>query len=105
MISILPPAHCRHKAATRNPWIPAGGDRPVLYTDGVFFAAGQNKGAMLNALLKKTGQPYPVLIIIVDSNQKDLNAYMGKFSHTNTKVHTWRYVRGDKTVVEVALSH
>ena len=87
-----------------EPWIPEGGNRPVLYTDGILFTAGQNKGTMLNALLEKTGQPYPMLIVIVDSNQKDLNAYMGKFSHTNTKVHTWRYERDNKAVVEVALS-
>jgi hypothetical protein len=85
-------------------WVPDGGNRPVLYTDGVFFTAGQNKGIMLNALLEKSGQPYPMLIVIVDSNQKDLNAYMGKFSHTNTKVHTWRYERDNKAVVEVALN-
>lgn len=97
--SSLPP-----QSGYTEPWVPAGGDRPVLYTDGVFFTAGQNKGAMLSALLEKTGQPFPALIIIVDSNQKDLNAYMGKFSHTTTKVHTWRYMHDGKTTVEVALS-
>jgi hypothetical protein len=76
-----------------EPFLPAGGDRPVVYENGVFFAAGQDKGIMLKALLEKSGAPRPLLIVITDHSRENLNAVMKTFSWTGTKVHAWRYMR------------
>ena len=38
-----------------EPFLPEGGGRPVIYEEGVFFTAGQDKGLMLATLLKKAG--------------------------------------------------
>ncbi len=76
-----------------EPFLPEGGDQPVVYENGVFFADGQNKGLMLKALLDKTGDPKPVLIVMADRSRDSLNAVMKEFSWTSTKVHAWRYTR------------
>lgn len=78
-----------------EPFLPQGGNRPVVYQDGVFFTAGQDKGVMLKALLEKTGDPKPLLIVMADHNREDLNAVMKIFSWSGTKVHAWRYTRED----------
>jgi hypothetical protein len=78
-----------------EPFLPAGGVHPVIYQDGVFLTAGQNKGLMLKALLEKTVDSNPTLIVMVDQKQDDLNAVMKEFSWTGTKVHAWRYTRED----------
>ena len=83
-----------------EPFLPAGGNRPVVYKDGVFFTAGQNKGLMLKALLEKTGDPQPVLIVMADQSRESLNEVMKEFSWSSTKVQAWRYTRGEtKTTV------
>jgi hypothetical protein len=76
-----------------GPFLPEGGDRPVVYERGVFFTDGQNKGLMLKALLDKTPDPRPVLIVMADQSQESLNAVMKEFSFSSTKVHAWRYTR------------
>ena len=78
---------------------PAGASHPVQYKEGVFFAAGQNKGLMLKALLAKAGEPYPALFVMVDDRQDSLNEVMKEFSWTKTKVHAWRYTREDTVAV------
>lgn len=78
-----------------EPFLPAGGNRPVVYQDGVFFTAGQNKGLMLKALLEKTGGPQPVLIVMADRSRESLNEVMKEFSWSTTKIQAWRYTRGD----------
>ena len=78
-----------------EPFLPAGADRPVVYQDGVFFTAGQNKGLMLKALLEKTGGPQPVLIVMADRSRQSLNEVMKEFSWSSTKVQAWRYTRGE----------
>jgi len=84
-------------------FIPDGAVRPVTYQDGVFFAAGQDKGLMLKTLLEKSGEPYPTLILISDQRQQNLNAVMKAFSFTPTRVHAWRYTRED--TVEATPDH
>jgi hypothetical protein len=79
-------------------FVPEGGTRPVLYEDGVFMTAGQNKGVMLKALLDKSGLPYPTLIIVVDDKQEYLNQMMGAFSWSETPVQAWRYTREEAQV-------
>lgn len=74
-------------------FVPEGGNRPVLYENGVFFVAGQDKGVMLKALLGKTSDPQPILIVMADQSKDSLNAVMKTFSWTGTKVHAWRYTR------------
>lgn len=77
----------------QDTFTPEGAARPVRYTQGVLFVAGQDKGAMLNALLAKSGVPNPVLVIAADHERKSLNAFMKAFSWTGTKVQTWHYTR------------
>lgn len=77
-----------------EPFLPAGGERSVVYQDGVFFTAGQNKGLMLKALLGKAGGPQPVLIVMADQSRESLNEVMKEFSWSSTKIHAWRYTRG-----------
>ena len=74
-------------------FIPGGGFAPVSYRQGVFLAAGQDKGLMLKTLLQKSGSAQPVLIVMADHEQGNLNAVMKTFSFTSTKVHAWRYSR------------
>ena len=78
-----------------EPFLPEGSVHPVIYQDGVFLTAGQNKGLMLKALLEKTADSDPALIVMVDQKQENLNAVMKEFSWTGTKVHAWRYTRED----------
>ena len=76
-----------------EPFLPEGGVHPVAYEDGVFFAAGQDKGLMLKALLDKTGAPGPLLVVMLDRDRDNLNAVMKAFSWTSTKVQAWLYTR------------
>lgn len=80
-------------------FIPSGGFAPVSYQQGVFLAAGQDKGLMLKTLLQKSGSPRPALIVMADHEQRNLNAVMKTFSFTKTKVHAWRYSRETTAVV------
>jgi len=79
-------------------FVPQGGTRQARYEDGVFMTAGQDKGVMLRALLDKSGQPYPTLIIVVDDKQEYLNQVMSAFSWSGTPVQAWRYTREDAQV-------
>lgn len=81
-----------------QPFTPEGAARPVHYEDGVFFVSGQDKGAMLNELLRRSGEAAPTLIVAVDDKQENLNAIMQAFSFQPTKVHAWRYSREDDQV-------
>jgi hypothetical protein len=84
--SALPP-----QRGFAEPFMPQGGERPVHYEDGVFLAAGQDKGAMLKALLQKIGQPNPTLIVMADDKDSNLRAVQTAFSWSGTAVHGWRY--------------
>ena len=91
--SALPP-----QRGYREDFMPEGGERPVRYEDGVYLTAGQNKGAMLKALLAKTGQPTPTLIIIADDKDDNLRDVQTSFSWSGTAVHGWRYTVEDAAV-------
>jgi hypothetical protein len=65
----------------------------VAYRSGVYFTGDQDKGAMLTRLLQNSAVPEPVLLVLVDSRQNDLNSVMKQFSYTTTKVQAWRYTR------------
>lgn len=74
-------------------FLPTTNGEPVVYEDGVLFAAGQNKGLVLKAMLDKASGPQPRLIVIADPSRENLNAVMKTFSWSGTKVHAWRYTR------------
>lgn len=79
-------------------FMPVENGRLSLYEDGVFFTAGQHKGRMLLALLKKTGHGMPAVIVMVDDKQKNLDAVKETFSALNVPVHAWRYSGEDEKV-------
>ena len=81
-----------------EPFVPVENGRPSLYEDGVFLTAGQHKGQMLFALLEKTDTPMPVVIVMVDDKQKNLDAVKETFSTLDVPVHAWRYTGEDKNV-------
>lgn len=81
-----------------EPFLPEGGDRPAHYEDGVYLTAGQDKGVMLKALLRRTGQPNPTLIILADDKESNLRAVQKAFSWSGTAVHGWRYSGEDGAV-------
>lgn len=84
-----------------GPFVPEGGQREALYEDGVFMTAGQHKGVMLRALLDRSGQPYPELIIAIDDKQEHLNDLMSSFVWNGTPIQAWRYTREDVNVSEL----
>jgi hypothetical protein len=79
-------------------FIPEGGSRPALYEDGVFLTAGQHKGDMLKALLDKTGNDYPTVVVMADDKRRNLRAVMETFAGSETSIHAWRYSREDAAV-------
>jgi len=81
-----------------EPFIPVGNGRPSLYEDGVFLTAGQHKGQMLYALLKKTDTRMPAAIVMADDKQKNLDAVKETFSALQVPVHAWRYTGEDENV-------
>jgi len=81
-------------------FMPVENGRLSLYEDGVFLTAGQHKGQMLYALLKKTGTRIPAAIVMADDKQQNLDAVRETFSALNIPVHTWRYTGEDKNVGE-----
>jgi len=81
-----------------EPFIPVENGRLSLYEDGVFLTAGQHKGQMLYALLKKTGTRMPAVIVMADDKQENLDAVKETFSALNVPVHAWRYSGEDKNV-------
>jgi hypothetical protein len=91
--SAWPPA-----AGYAEEFVPEGLDRPIRYEDGVAFAAGQDKGLVLQDLLKRSGEEAPLLIVMADDKQDNLKAVMKAFSWTPTKVQAWRYAREDENV-------
>jgi len=79
-------------------YVPEGLERAVRYEDGVVFAAGQDKGLVLQDLLQRSGEEAPLLIVMADDKQDNLKAVMKAFSWTPTKVQAWRYTREDDQV-------
>ena len=79
-------------------FVPAGGERPALYEDGVFLTAGQHKGRMLQALLDRTGVQRPQAIVMADDKRENLDAIWESFAGTDIAVHAWRYTAEDANV-------
>ena len=89
----LPPA-----SGWPEDFIPDNGIRPARYEDGVFLTAGQHKGAMIQALLVKTGSPMPAVIVMADDKMENLDAVLETFTPLSPAVHAWRYTREDANV-------
>jgi len=79
-------------------FMPVENGRMSRYEDGVFMTAGQHKGEMLYALLKKTGTTMPAVIVMADDKQKNLDAVKETFSTLEVPVHAWRYTIEDANV-------
>lgn len=79
-------------------FLPVENGRMSRYEDGVFLTAGQHKGEMLAALLKKTGTAMPAVILMADDKQKNLDAVKETFSALGVPVRAWRYSREDSIV-------
>jgi hypothetical protein len=79
-------------------FVPVENGRMSRYEDGVFMTAGQHKGKMLQALLKKTGTTMPAVIVMADDKQKNLDAVKETFSALDVPVRAWRYSREDEFV-------
>ena len=62
------------------------------------MTAGQHKGQMLYALLQKTGTALPVVIVMADDKQKNLDAVKETFGALDVPVHAWRYTGEDGNV-------
>lgn len=69
------------------------GTPPLLYRDGILLGSGSDRGRMVTQLLEHSDGEQPVLIVLADERQANLNAVMKAFSFSNTKVHAWRYTR------------
>lgn len=79
-------------------FFPVEDGRESRYEDGVFLTAGQHKGRMLYALLRKTGTSLPTVIVMADDKQKNLDAVKETFSALEVPVHAWRYTGEDDNV-------
>lgn len=79
-------------------FLPVDEGRLSRYEDGIFLTAGQHKGAMLYALLQKTGTPMPELVIMADDKQNNLDALKETFTALNVPVHAWRVTSEDQNV-------
>lgn len=81
-----------------QPFVPVEGGRESRYEDGVFLTAGQHKGAMLLALLGKTGTDLPGVIVMADDKRENLDAVIETFTPLGVPVHAWRYSGEDENV-------
>lgn len=86
-------------------FIPVDDGRLSRYEDGVFLTAGQHKGQMLYALLKKTGTLMPAAIIMADDKQTNLDAIKETFSALSVPVHNWRITSEDHNVAGFDAQH
>lgn len=84
-------------------YFPSGDpDDALVYRDGILMGNGADRGQMVTELLERSGTERPVLIVLADERQDNLNAVMKAFSFSSTKVHAWRYTR-DASVAVSAL--
>lgn len=85
-------------AGWNEDFVPDNGIRPARYEDGVFLTAGQHKGAMLEALLQRTGHPVPAVILVLDDKQYNLDAVLETFDRPGVAVRAWRFTAEDRNV-------
>jgi hypothetical protein len=73
--------------------------RNVLYTRGVFFTAGQHKGAMMRIILKKANLN-PKAIIFVDDKEKHTQRMQDAFKNSSIELITYRYSAMDAEIAK-----
>ncbi|MEZ4749190.1 MAG: DUF2608 domain-containing protein [Bdellovibrionota bacterium] len=71
--------------------------RLVNYTHGVFFTAGQHKGVLLRAFLRKANAK-PKAIVFVDDNLKHCERVQTAFKYSDAEVITIHYTKLDPSV-------
>ncbi|MCB0327436.1 MAG: DUF2608 domain-containing protein [Bdellovibrionales bacterium] len=71
--------------------------RPVAFSRGIFFTAGQHKGAMMRVILHKLSLE-PKAIVFVDDKEKHTKRMQEAFEGTNLDVTTVRYSAEDEKV-------
>lgn len=72
--------------------------RPVNFSDGVFFGAGQHKGVMMLSILAKVPSLKPKAIVFVDDAQKHVDRMAQALELTAIELHGYRYTREDQRV-------
>lgn len=81
-------------------FVPDNGTRPARFEDGVFLTAGQHKGDMLDALIRRTGHPLPGVILVLDDKQGNLDAVTETFTRLGVPVRAWRFSGEDEKVAD-----
>lgn len=71
--------------------------KAVAYQNGVFFGAGQHKGAMLKTILAKT-EFHPCAIVFIDDTLKHTERVWGAFESTDIDMTVIRYGFLDEAV-------
>ncbi|MCB0392549.1 MAG: DUF2608 domain-containing protein [Bdellovibrionales bacterium] len=71
--------------------------RDVQYLDGVFYTAGQHKGAMLRIFIKEA-KLSPKAIVFVDDTQTHIDNVHLAFNKSGIEIITFRYSAEDKNV-------
>ncbi len=71
--------------------------REVSFSEGVFMASGQHKGAMLRILLAQSGAKFSSIVFVDDKEKNTLDVAAG-FEATSVDVTAIRYSRKDQEV-------
>ncbi len=88
-----------------GPFQPQDADRPVLYEDGVLFVAGQHKGEMLMALLKKLDLNAPRGIVVADDKVDNLEAYRETALDKGISLRAFHYTGEEDTIEHFSGEH
>ncbi|MCD4653401.1 DUF2608 domain-containing protein [bacterium] len=72
--------------------------REVIYTNGVFFTAGQDKSLMLAILMEKANIQPKVVILVDDSTKHQKEMLTGFKNETIMKVYSYHYTFANKTL-------
>ncbi|GAB4182341.1 MAG: hypothetical protein Tsb002_03490 [Wenzhouxiangellaceae bacterium] len=72
--------------------------RPVLYEDGVFMVAGQDKGIMLETLLQRSDWVWPDAIVAIDDTADKITALKTNLDDLGIPYRLFRYSGMDEAV-------
>ena len=72
--------------------------RPVLYEDGVFMVAGQDKGIMLETLLQRSDWIWPDAVVAMDDTADKITALKSNLDDLGIPYRLFRYTGMDETV-------
>lgn len=78
-----------------------GKPRPVRYEEGVYFTAGQHKGAMLRLLLTKLGATNKIkAIVFVDDKNDHVVGMKEAYANRGVDVYAYRFTAEDQSVAD-----